>query len=128
MKPDRTLENRGPFKPIATRLPGVQICEHLPKMAAMLDRFTLIRSVDARHSNHEPNRVFQTGNLEAEPRENRLAHLYPAIGSVVAKLHGPNHAGMPPYVAFMKSRSHIAFAGYLGKQYDPFIADQAARL
>src|SRR5262249_41887943 len=46
----------------------------------------------------------------------------------VAKLHGPNHPTMPPYVAFMKSRSHIAFAGDLGKKYDPFIADQAARL
>src|SRR5436190_1180941 len=101
MKPDRPVENRGPFHPIATRLPGVQICEHLPKMAGLLDRFTLIRSVDARHSNHEPNRVFQTANLEAEPRENRHGHLYPAIGSIVAKHRGPNHPGMPPYVAFL---------------------------
>jgi hypothetical protein len=45
-KPDRPLENRGPFGVTATRLPGMHICEHLPKMAAMLDRFTLIRSVD----------------------------------------------------------------------------------
>lgn len=128
MKPDRPLINRGPFSPISTRLPGVQICEHLPRMASMLDRFTLIRSVDARHSNHEPDQIFQTGNTEAAPRVNRLGHLYPAIGSVIAKMHGPNHAGMPPYVAFMKSRSHLAWGGYLGKQYDPFIADQATRL
>src|SRR5262245_5614629 len=128
MKPDRPLENRGPFRPIATRLPGLQICEHLPRQAAMLDKFTLIRSVDARHSNHEPNKVFQTANADAEPRLSRLGHLYPAIGSIVAKHHGPNHPAMPPYVAFMKSRSHIAFAGYLGRQYDPFIADQATRL
>src|SRR6185437_5766498 len=40
----------------------------------------------------------------------------------------PTRASMPPYAAFMKSRSHLAFGGYLGKQYDPFIADQAARL
>jgi hypothetical protein len=127
-KPDRPLQNRGPFGVAATQLPGVSLCEHLPKQAAMLDRFTLIRSVDARHSNHEPNSVFQTANLDAEPRENREAPLYPAIGSVVAKWHGPNQPGMPPYVAFMKSRSHLAWGGYLGKQYDPFIADQAARL
>jgi hypothetical protein len=127
-KPDRPLENRGPFSVIGTKLPGIFLCEHLPKQAALLDKFTLIRSVDARHSNHEPNKVFQTGNLEAEPRKNRLGHLYPAIGSVVAKHRGPNHAAMPPYVAFMKSRSHLAFGGYLGNQYDPFIADQAARL
>ena len=94
----------------------------------MLDKFTIIRSVDARYSNHEPNTVFQTGNLEAEPRTNPQARMYPAIGSIVAKMRGANHPSMPPYVAFMKSRSHIAFAGYLGEKYDPFIANQAARL
>jgi hypothetical protein len=127
-KPGRPLENRGPFSVISTRLPGTLICEHLPKQAAMLDKFTLIRSVDARHSNHEPNIVFQTGNLEAEPRVNPKGHMYPAIGSVVAKLHGPNHPAMPPYFAFMRSRSHLAFGGYLGKRYDPFIANQATKL
>lgn len=127
-KPDRPLENRGPFATIATKLPGVRICEHLPRMAAMLDRFTLIRSVDARHSNHEPNMVFQTGNTEAAPRVNPRGRMYPAIGSVIAKMHGPNHPAIPPYIAFMTGRTHLAFGGYLGKQYDPFIANQAARL
>jgi hypothetical protein len=127
-KPNRPLQNRGPFSTIRTRLPGVQICEHLPKQAAMLDKFTLIRSVDARSSNHEPNMVFQTGNLEAQPRVNRLGRMYPAIGSVIAKHHGANYPGIPPYVVFMKSRSHIAFAGYLGKKYDPFDANQAVKL
>ncbi len=127
-KPERPPENRGPFGVTASRLPGVFLCEHLPKHAAMLDRFTLIRSVDARHSNHEPNKVFQTGNTEAEPRENRHGDLYPAVGSVVAKHRGPNHPAMPPYVTFMKSRTHVAFGGFLGKQYDPFLADAAADL
>ena len=72
-KPDRPLQNRGPFGVIRTKLPGVFLCEHLPKQAAMLDKFTIIRSVDAQKSNHEPNRVFQTGNSEAEPRLNPLA-------------------------------------------------------
>src|SRR5262245_18101685 len=58
-KPDRPLQNCGPFGVISTKLPCVQVCEHLPKMAAVLDRFTLIRSVDARNSNHEPNKVLQ---------------------------------------------------------------------
>lgn len=127
-KPDRPLENRGPFGVIQTKVPGVQIIEHLPKQAAMLDKFTILRGVDARHSNHEPNKVFQTANLDAEGRTNPKAEMYPSIGSIVAKFHGPNQPGMPPYVAFMKSSSHIAFAGYLGKEYDPFIAQQAARL
>jgi hypothetical protein len=122
------VENRGPFGVIDTRLPGVFICEHLPKQAAMLDKFTLLRSVDARHSNHEPNKVFQTANLEAEARTNPEAEKYPAIGSVVAKWHGANHPAMPPYVAFLRSPTHVAFAGYLGKQYDPFLGNKAARL
>src|SRR5206468_9037580 len=101
---------------------------HLPQMAAMLDKFTIIRSVDCRFSNHEPNKVMQTANLAAEPRENREAELYPCFGSIVSKFHGPNHPSMPPYVAFQTSSSHIGYAGYLGKQYDPFLANQAAKL
>ncbi len=127
-KPDRPLQNRGPFGVIPTKLPGVRICEHLPKQAAMLDKFTILRSVDATLSNHEPNKVFQTGNRLAEARVNPEAEKYPAIGSIVAKFHGANDPGMPPYVAFQKSRSHIAYGGYLGKQYDPFIADDAVKL
>jgi len=127
-KPDRPAENRGPFGVTASKLPGVFLCEHLPKQAAMLDRFTLIRSVDCRFSNHEPNKVFQTANRAAEARENPESEQYPAIGAIVAKHHGPNDPAMPPYAAFMRSQSHLAFAGYLGKQYEPFIANNAARL
>lgn len=127
-KPGRPLENRGPFGTISTALPGVALCEHLPKQAAMLDKFTIIRSVDARFSNHEPNKVFQTANLAAEPRVNPESDMYPCIASAVARFRGPNHPAMPPYVAFMKSTSHIGFAGYLGKQFDPFIGDEAADL
>jgi len=127
-KPDRPYENRGPFGVTPSMLPGVFLCEHLPKQAAMLDKFTLIRSVDCRFSNHEPNKVFQTANRAAEARENPEAEKYPAIGSIVAKHHGSNDPAMPPYAAFMRSRTHLAFAGYLGRQYDPFIANDAARL
>ena len=127
-KPDRPWINRGPFGVTQTKLPGVVICEHLPKQAAMLDKFTIIRSVDARHSNHEPNMVFQTANPTAEPRVNPEAVMYPSLASVVAKHHGSNDPTMPPYAAFMKSRSHLAFAGYLGKQYDPFLCDKATTL
>ena len=127
-KPLRPFNNRGPFSAIDTALPGVQICEHLPKSAQMLNKMTLIRSVDAKHSNHEPNTVFQTGNVLAEARTNPEAEKYPSIASLIAKFKGANHPAMPPYVAFMKSRSHLAFGGYLGKQYDPFLANLATRL
>lgn len=127
-KPDRPIENRGPFGVVRTKLPGVAICEHLPKLAAMLHKFTIIRSVDARFSNHEPNRVFQTANLAAEPRLNGEGHLYPSIGSMVARCRGSGSAGIPRYLAFTTSKSHVGLGGYLGQKYDPFIANEAARL
>ena len=127
-KPGRPVENRGPFDVISTKLPGVQFCEHMPKQAAMMDKLTVIRSVDPRGSNHEPNTVFQTANLEAEPRTNPEAEKYPAIASIIAKMHGANQAGIPPSVAFTKTRGHIAAGGYLGKEFDPFMGYQASKL
>ena len=128
-KPNAPVENRGPFGTIPTALPGVRICEHLPKYAAMLDRMTLIRSVDARFSNHEPNMVMQTGNSEAEPRLNREGGMYPAIGSIVARFRGPNDPAVPAYVSLnLKDRDHLAWGGYLGKQYDPFLGTNVGDL
>jgi hypothetical protein len=93
VKPDMPSEIRGPFADIPTRIPGVHICEYLPKQAAMMDRFTLIRSVDCRFSNHEPNTVMQSANLKASPRTNPKGHLYPGIGwpSYAARIITPCH-------------------------------------
>jgi len=133
VKPNAPREVRGPFGVIGTKLPGVQLCEYLPKQAAMMDRLTIIRSVDARNSNHEPNQVFQTANLAAEPRINPEAPSYPAIASIVARHrtahHGEAAQRMPQSVVLnMQDRSHVAWAGYLGKQYDPFLGNQASSL
>jgi uncharacterized protein (DUF1501 family) len=127
-KPARPYNNRGPFSPIDTAVPGINVCEHLPKQAALMDRFTLIRSVDCARSSHQPNQVMQTGNRAAAPRTNPKGDKYPAIGSVVAKHHGSNHAAMPPYVVFQKHPTHVAWGGYLGKEYDPFDGNKAAVL
>lgn len=127
-KPDRPWINRGPFGVTNTALPGTFICEHLPKQAAMLQDFTIIRSVDCKKSNHEPNKVMQTANREAEPRINANGEMWPAIGSLVARFRGANHPAMPPYVAFQRSRSHIAYGGYLGREFDPFMGNDAAKL
>jgi hypothetical protein len=53
-KPDAPAEVRGPFQSIPTRVPGIRVCEHLPLQARIMDRLTLIRSVDCRASNHTP--------------------------------------------------------------------------
>ncbi len=128
VKPGAPREVRGPFGVIGSKLPGVQLCEYLPKQAAMMDKLTIIRSVDARNSNHEPNQVFQTANLAAEPRINNEASQYPAIASIVSRHRGPQQAMPQSVVLNMQDRSHVAWAGYLGKQYDPFLGNQASSL
>jgi len=128
-KPDAPAEIRGPFATIATRLTGVRICEYLPLQAALLDRFTLLRAVDCRQSNHEPNMVMQTANRAAEPRTNPRAHLYPGIASLVARHAAAAHPTVPPSVVLhLQSRSHVASGGVLGRQWDPFDARAAARI
>ncbi|NNE91831.1 MAG: DUF1501 domain-containing protein [Verrucomicrobiales bacterium] len=120
-KPEAPLENRGPFGTIPTKLPGIRLAEHYPRQAAMMDKLTLIRSMVCKGSSHQPNQVMQTGNLNAAPRIKANGRMWPAIGSLVAKHHGPNDPQMPPYVALnMQHWSHIAWGGYLGKQFDPF--------
>ena len=108
---------------------GRLICEHLPKQAAMLDRFTIIRSVDARHSNHEPNQVFQTGNLDAAPRINRDGDKYPAIGSMHRQAARPESSGDAALRRLHESRVRTSLgAAGSAKQYDPFLANAGARL
>lgn len=129
VKPLAPIEVRGPFGVIPTALPGVQFCEYLPKQAAMMERMTVIRSVDCRFSNHEPNMVMQTGNLDAEPRINREADKFPALASIIAKHRADHSRRMPPYVVLnMKSRSHVAWGGYLGHSHDPFLGNNVDKL
>ena len=129
VKPGMPSEIRGPFKDIPTKVPGIHVCEYLPKQAAMMDHFTLIRSVDCRDSNHEPDHVMQTGFRAATPRVNPQGHLYPAMASVVARSRGGGDAGMPSNVVLnLKDRSHIPWGGWLGGQYDPFRGDNVKDL
>lgn len=129
IKPNAPREIRGPFGAISTALPGIQFCEFLPKQAAMMDKMSVIRSVDCRFSNHEPNMVMQTANLAAEPRTNREADKFPAIASIIARQRASRRQQLPPYVVLnMKSRSHVAWGGYLGRNFDPFLGNDVGRL
>ncbi|GAB4156219.1 MAG: DUF1501 domain-containing protein [Planctomycetaceae bacterium] len=120
MKPEMPAEIRGPFSPILTSVPGINICEHLPLQAAMMKDFAIVRSVDASASNHTPI-TFQAANPKAR-RVNvgRQGGGYPSMGSVAAKFHGANKPGMPPFVALADSlRSDVYGAGDLGNAYEP---------
>ena len=120
MKPEMSPEIRGPFKPISTCVPGIDICEHMPLQAAMMDKFAIVRSMDAGASNHTPI-TFQAANPKAQRSEiGRQGGGYPSMGSVAAKFKGPNRPGMPPFVALANSMvADVYGAGDLGQQFEP---------
>ncbi|MCI0661817.1 MAG: DUF1501 domain-containing protein, partial [Acidobacteria bacterium] len=80
MKPDAPAEIRGPFKPIATNVAGIQICEHLPYTARQTDKYAIIRSVTSREPDHERAiNYLLTGYAPLQTIE------FPSMGSVVSK-------------------------------------------
>jgi hypothetical protein len=116
LKPDAPEEIRGEFRPIATSAPGVTICEHLPKLAKVMDRCTLVRSLCHSISAHGPGTVYMaTGNRPGPALE------YPATGALAARLLSPRK-GVPPYVTFAALRDGVSGtgAGYLGPAFGPF--------
>ncbi|MGL4551829.1 MAG: DUF1501 domain-containing protein [Gemmataceae bacterium] len=111
----------GEFKPVATNAPGVQISEHLPMMAKVMDKTTVVRSLAHTIPSHGPATVFMTTGNKPTP-----AAQYPAMGSLVTKLL-PSEPGVPPYVNFGDLRGGAAGqAGYLGTAYNPFIVEGSA--
>lgn len=122
-KPNAPAEIRGPFRPIATNVPGIQISEIFPKMARHADKYSLIRSVyhtatavhDTGHQLMQTGRLF-TGGIE-----------HPHMGCVLGYLKGqkgemPAHVLMPrPIGRTGGNMPHGQNAGYLGKAYDPFV-------
>ena len=115
LKPDAPVEFRGEFKPISTNVPGIQICEHLPYTAKQADKFTILRSMHSRENNHERAiNYLLTGYLPLSTLE------FPSLGAVVSKELGPRN-GLPPYVAVPNTFPSYG-AGYLGGEYNPFIA------
>src|SRR5437764_3651615 len=122
-KPKAPAEIRGPFQPIATSAPGMQITEIFPKMAKHADKFSLVRSVyhtatavhDTGHQMMQTGRLF-TGGIE-----------HPHAGCVLGYLKGqrgevPAHVLMPrPMGRTGGNLPHGQNAGYLGKQHDPLV-------
>jgi hypothetical protein len=117
MKPEAPAEIRGEFRPIATDVPGVEICEHLPHLAQAMGHIALVRSVSHRNAGHLPaSHWMMTGY---EPPPSTTANVNPACGAVVAKLRGPNVAGLPAYVSIPR-RQLLGGSSYLGSAYNPF--------
>jgi hypothetical protein len=116
LKPDAPAELRGPFKSIATKVPGTRVCEHLPRLARMADRYCLVRSMTHGDSGHDGGmHVCMTGH--SRPVENT-----PYFGSVVAKLC-PTSGNVPPYVWLQNLAGDVQprylTGGFLGAPYAP---------
>jgi hypothetical protein len=122
-KPSAPAEIRGPFQPIKTNVPGIQISEIFPRLAGMMDKVSLVRSVyhQATAVHDTGYQMMQTGRLFGPGLE------HPHYGSILSYVKGPK-GDAPPYVLLPKpigatggNLPHGHTAGYLGKTHDPFI-------
>lgn len=120
IKMDAPAEIRGEFTPIQTNVPGVEICELFPQLAACADRLTFIRSIVGASGSHH---AFQclTGQLD----RNQPPGGWPALGSVLSKVYGPKDPAVPPYVGLSPKTRHAPWGdngqpGYLGVAHAPF--------
>ena len=117
-KPDAPQDYRGAFGAMSTNVPGIQICDLLPKCAKVMDKFSIIRSLHHTDAGHSAgDQVMFTGYPpnKGNPNEN----FYPSCGSIVAEQQGHLNPDLPPYVMIPKRLPGVDPA-YLGKKYAPF--------
>lgn len=128
MKPKAPAEVRGEFKPIATSIPGIDICELMPRLAANMNKFVPIRSLVGGLDDHNLHQCL-TG-WETHPRQGDSRDIpgypdsgWPSIGAVVAKLMGPSEPAIPPFLSLAPSkaesttRASLNQPGYLGAAF-----------
>ena len=122
LKPNAPAEIRGEFRPIATKMPGFQMCELMPRVASLADRFAFIRSLVGSAGAHD---AFQCqSGFPAKDLQSLGGR--PALGSVVARLQGSPRDTAPPFVDLMQGRPLVrnsARPGFLGPTYTPFRPD-----
>jgi hypothetical protein len=127
MKPAAPAEYRGEFKPIKTNVPGLEICELMPGLARLADKYTIIRSVTTMNQPGDHARApfyWLTGN----PRLPSGTDEYPMYGSAVSKFR-PGPAGLPTFATLGIVDVHTINAiapSFLGPAHAPFIFDPVA--
>ncbi len=119
LKPNAPAEIRGDFKPISTKVPGVQIGETFPKIAAMMDKFAIVRSLYGGRDEHAPHQCFSGFSMQ-----DSMAKRKPSIGAVLSKLNGPVDKAVPPFVGLCQKTQHMPWsnsgeAGFLGLPHAP---------
>lgn len=128
LKMDAPSDIRGEFKPIKTNVSGIEICEHLPRLATMMDKVAIIRSLVGARDEHSSN-LCLSGYTNAEFNQNKA----PTMGSVLTRLEGPVDKTVPAYVNLAARTQHPPYndpgPGFLGPGYGalnpngPMLAD-----
>jgi hypothetical protein len=120
LKPDAPVEVRGEFNPIATNVTGIQICENFPRLAQMMDKCIVIRSIVGSAGDHD---AFQC--MTGHKRTPQEAGHRPALGSWVSKLQGSVNRAVPPHLTLMYPTGERRWGdpgdgGFLGLSHAPF--------
>ncbi|HEX5105469.1 MAG TPA: DUF1501 domain-containing protein, partial [Pirellulaceae bacterium] len=121
LKPEAPSEVRGEFQPIPTKVPGIQVCEHLPRLARIMDKLVPIRSVYGSPNGSHDSFICYTGRSFVQQPPGG----WPSVGSTVSKLLGPTHAAMPPFVGLAPRAGHPPYGspghpGFLGSAHSAF--------
>ena len=126
LKPDAPSAYRGEFRPIATKVPGLDLCEHLPRHAQCADKFTVIRSIHHHSANHDAgHKRVLTGRIPKKP--DGFVNDHPMVGSIVSRMREdtPARSGLYNYIVTGDGRVNnvdtFSFgAAYLGNRTHPF--------
>ena len=133
LKPDAPSGIRSPFQPIRTNVPGIHVCELLPKLAKTMDKLVVIRSLVGLKNRHESFQCY-TGRPGGRPGDNEPPGGWPTMGSVISKLQGGGPGGVPAYVdagpkmsyspynvnGVHISSSEVSWPGFTGRRHVPF--------
>lgn len=120
LKPEAPKEIAGPWRPIATNVPGFEICEAFPRLATMADKLTVIRSLVGNQHDHDAIQVYNGHH----PRKQKPSGGWPQFGSMVSKVLGTASPETPPYVSLCYTCTHGPYnepgPGFLGTAQSPF--------
>ncbi len=121
IKVDAPSEIRGEFKEIPTNVPGIRICEHLPRLARIMDKLVPIRTVYGSPDGDHDSFICYTGRS----KRNQPPGGWPSLGSVMSKLKGPTAEAIPPFVGLAPRAGHPPYGspglpGFLGVPHSAF--------
>lgn len=121
LKMDAPAEIRGEFQPIPTNVPGIEICEHMPRLAAVMDKCVPLRSVYGSPNGSHDSFICYTGHSFI----NQPPGGWPSLGSVVSKLQGPANRAVPPFIGLAPDAGHPPYGspghpGFLGVGHAAF--------